>query len=113
MALEILKENSEDQQTCDKAEMAMWKSCVLAGPENIEIENQEGIFNKLKTELLSDLNNLQITCTLSDPLEKAAIECLINRLLDAGRLDTALRISAIFNYKHKVSEQFFKPIFPY
>lgn len=84
----------------------MWKSCILAGPENIEIENQEGIFNKLKTELLSDLNNLQITCTLSDPQEKIAIESLINRLLDAGRLDTALRIGYFFNYKHKVRTRF-------
>lgn len=101
LALEILKENSDDCQTCDKAEMAMWKSCILAGPENIEIENESVIFRKLKTELLSELNDLQITCVLNDPQEKAALESLINKLLDAGKLDRALRISAIFNYKHK------------
>ena len=82
--------------------MAMWKSCILAGPENVEIEKKDGVFNKLKTELLSDLNSLQITCTLNDPQEKIAIENLINKLLDAGKLDTALRISAIFNCRHKV-----------
>lgn len=81
----------------------MWKSCILAGPENIEFDCNNYIFNKLKTELLSGLDKLQVTCSLTDESEKNAAESLINKLIDLGKLDIALRISVIFNYNHKVN----------
>ena len=81
----------------------MWKSCILAGPKNIEIKSQSSIFKKLKTELLSSVSGLRVNCTLTEPGEKAAVEVLIGRLLDAGKLDTALRIGAIFNQRNRVS----------
>lgn len=80
----------------------MWKSCILAGPENIQFDCNDYIFNKLKTELLSDLDKLEVTCSLEDESEKDSAEILINRLIDLGKLDIALRISVIFNYNHKV-----------
>lgn len=82
--------------------MAMWKSCILAGPENIEIRTHNAVFKKLKTELLSSVSGLQVTCLLREPEEKIAVEVLIGRLLDAGRLETALRISAIFTCRSRV-----------
>jgi len=81
----------------------MWKSCILAGPENIEFDHNDGIFNKLKTELLSGLNDLQAACSLVDESEERSAEALMNRLIDLGKLDTAMRISKIFNCNHKVS----------
>lgn len=81
----------------------MWKSCILAGPENIQLDNESRTFNKLKTELLSRLNKLKFSCTLNNLHEKNAAKDLIDKLIDLGKLDTALRISTIFNYKHKVS----------
>lgn len=103
LALEILEENSADRQICDTVEIAMWKSCILAGPENIEIKSQNNVFKKLKTELLSCVSELRVTCSLTEPDEKIAVDTLIGRLLDAGRLDTALRIGAIFNFRNKES----------
>ncbi|XP_011500198.1 PREDICTED: spatacsin [Ceratosolen solmsi marchali] len=101
LALEILEENSRDRQLCDTVEMAMWKSCILAGPENIEINTNDKVYKKLKTELLSSISELKVTCSLTEPTEQIAIEVLIGRLLDAGRLDTAFRIGAIFNCKNR------------
>ncbi|XP_058809210.1 spatacsin [Phymastichus coffea] len=101
LALEILEQHSRERQLCDKVEMAMWKSCILAGPKNIEIKSQDSVYKKLKTELLSSISGLQVICSLEEPDEKVAVEVLIGRLLDAGRLDTALRICAIFNYRNK------------
>lgn len=83
--------------------MAMWKSCILAGPENVQFDCDDYIFNKLKTELLSGLDRLQVVCSLIDEDEKKSVEILINKLLDFGKLDIALRISVMFNYNHKVS----------
>jgi hypothetical protein len=83
--------------------MAMWKSCILAGPENIEIKTQDTVYKKLKTELLSSISELKVTYSLTDPEEKSTVEVLIGRLLDAGRLDTAFRIGAIFNCKNRVT----------
>lgn len=80
----------------------MWKSCILAGPENIQFDTNDCIFNKLKTELLFGLDELVVTCSLEDKNEKDSAEILINRLIDLGKLDIALRISIIFNYNHKV-----------
>ncbi|XP_023290455.1 spatacsin isoform X2 [Orussus abietinus] len=100
LALDNLRGNSADQKTIDTVEMAMWKSCVLAGPENIEVENEYGIFNKLKTELLCGLTDLQITCTLSNVAEETAVDTLISKWIDADKLDVALRIATFFNYKH-------------
>lgn len=108
MALEILEEHSRDRQLCDKVEMAMWKSCILAGPENIDIRIQDSVYKKLKTELLSGISGLQVTCCLDEPDEKVAVQVLIGRLLDAGRLDTALRIGAIFSHRNKVSTLLFE-----
>lgn len=102
-AFETLKESQIEQQTIDTLEMAMWKSCILIGPNNVLLEYEEEILKKLKTELLSGLNKLQVTCTLADANEGSAAEYLINKLIDAGKLDLALRISTIFNYKHRVS----------
>ncbi|XP_039304859.1 spatacsin isoform X2 [Solenopsis invicta] len=101
LAYETLKNTEIEQQTIDTLEMAMWKSCILAGPDNIEFEKNDHIFNKLKTELLSGLDKLQVTCSLIDESEKDAAEILINKLIDLGKLDIALRISVIFNYNHK------------
>ncbi|KAG7198542.1 hypothetical protein KM043_005909 [Ampulex compressa] len=101
VAHETLKDIETEQQTIDTLEMAMWKSCILAGPENIKLDADEYTFNKLKTELLSGLNKLHICCTLNDAREKNATKALIDKLIDLGKLDTALRISNIFNYKHK------------
>lgn len=84
----------------------MWKSCILAGPDNIEFDGNDHIFNKLKTELLSGLDKLQVTCSLIDEDEKNAAEILINKLIDLGKLDIALRIGVIFNYNHKVNNIF-------
>ncbi|XP_035737182.1 spatacsin-like isoform X2 [Vespa mandarinia] len=100
-AFETLKESQIEQQTIDTLEMAMWKSCILIGPNNVLLEYEEEILQKLKTELLSGLNKLQVTCTLADANEYSAAEYLINKLIDAGKLDLALRISTIFNYKHR------------
>ncbi|XP_011684393.1 PREDICTED: spatacsin [Wasmannia auropunctata] len=101
LAYETLKNTEIEQQTIDTLEMAMWKSCILAEPENIEFDYNDCIFNKLKTELLSGLDTLQIACSLTDENEEKAAKILINKLIDLGKLDTALRISAIFNYNHK------------
>ncbi|KAF3424657.1 hypothetical protein E2986_01902 [Frieseomelitta varia] len=100
-AFESLKDIKTEQQNIDALETAMWKSCILAGPENVQLDDGPYIFNKLKTELLSGLNNLKFSYTLSNIQEKYATETLINKLIDVGKLDTALRISTIFNYKHK------------
>ncbi|KAK9299148.1 hypothetical protein QLX08_007765 [Tetragonisca angustula] len=100
-AFESLKDIKTEQQNIDALETAMWKSCILAGPENVQLDDGPYIFNKLKTELLSGLNNLKFSYTLSNIQEKNAAETLINKLIDLGKLDTALRISTIFNYKHK------------
>lgn len=102
LAYETLKNTEIEQRTIDTLEMAMWKSCILAGPENIEFHRNNDIFNKLKTELLSGLDNVQVTCSLVDENEKNSAESLMNRLIDLGKLDTALRISKIFNCYHKV-----------
>ncbi|CAB0038113.1 unnamed protein product [Trichogramma brassicae] len=101
LASEILEKSSQDRRVCDTVEMAMWKSCILAGPENIDIESREQVFSKLKTELMSSLSGLQVNCSLVDEAEKLAVETLIGRMLDAGRLDTALRIGAIFSHRNK------------
>ncbi|XP_050480517.1 spatacsin isoform X1 [Bombus huntii] len=101
LAFETLKNIETEQQDIDVLETAMWKSCMLAGPENVQLDDGPYIFNKLKTELLSGLNELKFGYTLSNIQEKNAIESLINTLIDLGKLDTALRISTIFNYKHK------------
>ncbi|XP_076176182.1 spatacsin isoform X3 [Ptiloglossa arizonensis] len=101
LAFEILKNVGTEQQTVDTLEIAMWKSCILAGPENIQLNSGDYVFNKLKTELLSGLNRVQFNCTLNYSYEKNAAESLINKLIDLGALDIALRISTIFNYKHK------------
>ncbi|XP_001601258.1 spatacsin [Nasonia vitripennis] len=101
LALEILEQNSSDRQICDTVEMAMWKSCILAGPENIELRTINGVFKKLKTELLSSVSGLQVSCSLREPEEKSAVQVLIGRLLDAGRLETALRICAIFTCRNR------------
>lgn len=102
LAYETLKNTEIEQQTMNTLEMAMWKSCILAGPENIQFDCNDCIFNKLKTELLSGLDKLEVTCSLEDKSEKDAAKILINRLIDLGKLDIALRISVIFNYNHKV-----------
>ncbi|XP_011880163.1 PREDICTED: spatacsin isoform X2 [Vollenhovia emeryi] len=101
LAYETLKNTEIEQQTIDTLEMAMWKSCILAGPEHIEFNYNNYIFNKLKTELLSGLDKLQVICSLTDENEKNAAEILINKLIDLGKLAIALRISIIFNYNHK------------
>nr|XP_034171053.1 spatacsin isoform X2 [Osmia lignaria] len=101
LAFEKLKNVETEQQNIDALEVAMWKSCILAGPENIQLDNESRTFNKLKTELLSGLNKLKFSCTLNNSHEKNAAKELINKLIDLGKLDTALRISTIFNYKHK------------
>lgn len=103
LAFETLKNVETERQNIDTLEMAMWKSCILAGPENIQLENGSYIFNKLKTELLSGLNELKFGYELTNEYEKNATESLLNKLIDLGKLDTALRISTIFNYKHQVS----------
>lgn len=101
LAFETLRDVETEQQIIDTLEMAMWKSCILAGPENVQFDNGSYVFNKLKTELLSGLNKLKLSCTLSDQCEKDAAESLINKLIDLGKLDVALRIGTIFNYKNK------------
>ncbi|KOC59819.1 Spatacsin [Habropoda laboriosa] len=101
LAFETLKNVEAEQQNIDVLEVAMWKSCILAGPENIQLDRGPHIFNKLKTELLSGLNKLKFCYALSTIHEKNATENLINKLIDLGKLDTALRISIIFNYEHK------------
>ncbi|CAL1689224.1 unnamed protein product [Lasius platythorax] len=101
LAYETLKNTEIEQQTIDTLEMAMWKSCILAGPENVQFDCNDYIFNKLKTELLSGLDRLQIACSLMDESEKNSVEILINKLIDLGKLDIALRISMMFNYSHK------------
>lgn len=103
LAFETLRNVDTEQQTIDTLEVAMWKSCILAGPENIHLDDGPYLFNKLKTELLSGLNKMKLRCTLNDPYEKDAAESLINKLIDSRKLDVALRISTIFNYKHKVN----------
>lgn len=100
LALAALKPVATDQQIIDTVEMAMWKSCILAGPEAIEIQRETRIFNKLKTELLSGVSNLRVSCILNDAVEEKAVQALIDRFIDVEDLETALRISAIFNYKH-------------
>ncbi|CAL7936629.1 unnamed protein product [Xylocopa violacea] len=101
LAFETLKSIEAELETIDTLEMAMWKSCILANPENVQLEKGPYIFNKLKTELLSGLNKLKFSYTLSNEHERSATKKLINTLIDLNRLDTALRISTIFNYKHK------------
>ncbi|XP_014476874.1 PREDICTED: spatacsin [Dinoponera quadriceps] len=101
LAYETLKNTEIERQTIDTLEMAMWKSCILAGPENIQFDCNNNIFNKLKTELLSGLDKLEVACSLDDENEKDSAEILINRLIELGQLDIALRISVIFNYNHK------------
>ena len=81
----------------------MWKSCILAGSENIEIRSSDTVYKKLKTELLSDVSSLQVNCVLHDEEERKSLDVLIGRLLDAGRLDTALRIGAIFSFRNRAS----------
>lgn len=103
MAYETLKNTEIEQQTIDTLEMAMWKSCILAGPENVQFDCNDYIFNKLKTELLSGLDRLQVVCSLIDEGEKDSVKILMNKLLDLDKLDIALRISKMFNYNHKVS----------
>ncbi|KAK0162920.1 hypothetical protein PV327_006649 [Microctonus hyperodae] len=100
LALKALKPISTDQQTIDTVEMAMWKSCILAGPEAIEISSKRKMFKKLKTELLSVISNLRVSCILNDETEQEAVKTLIDRFIDDEDLETALRLSAIFNYKH-------------
>ncbi|XP_017759699.1 PREDICTED: spatacsin [Eufriesea mexicana] len=101
LAFENLKNIETEQQNINTLETAMWKSCILAGPENVQLDSGPYIFNKLKTELLSELNELKFVYTLNNMQEKNAAENLINILIDLGKLDTALRISRIFNCKHK------------
>ncbi|XP_043283377.1 spatacsin [Venturia canescens] len=101
LALETLEPIVTDKQTLDTVEMAMWKSCILAGPDSIEIETESEVFNKLKSELLSGAAELRVSCSLNDSSEESAVELLINRFISAGQLATALRINTIFNYKHK------------
>lgn len=101
LALKTLKPISTDQQIIDTVEMAMWKACILAGPAAIEILREKNHFTKLKTELLAGISNLRVSCCLNDESEENAIHALIDRFLDVDDLETALRISAIFNYKHK------------
>lgn len=101
LAFETLKNIETEQQDIYTLEMAMWKSCILAGPENVQLDNGPYIFNKLKTELLSGLNKLKFSYTLNNIQEKNAAKILIDTLIDLGKLDTALRITTIFNYKHK------------
>ncbi|XP_076620109.1 spatacsin isoform X1 [Colletes latitarsis] len=101
LVFEILKNVETEQEIINKIEVAMWKSCILAGPENVQLNSGPYIFNKLKTELLSELNTVKFSCTLNYSYEKNAAENLINKLIDLGKLDIALRIRTIFNYKHK------------
>ncbi|XP_072747233.1 spatacsin [Anoplolepis gracilipes] len=101
LAYKTLKNTKIEQQIIDTLEMAMWKSCILAGPENVQFDCNDYVFNKLKTELLSGLDRLQVACSLSDENEKNSVEILMNKLLDLGKLDIALRISMMFNYNHK------------
>ncbi|XP_076375987.1 spatacsin isoform X2 [Megalopta genalis] len=101
LAFETLKSVDAEQQNIDTLEMAMWKSCMLADPENIQLESGPHIFNKLKTELLSGLDKLKFSYALNEPCEKSAADKLINKLIDLNKIDIALRVSAIFNYKHK------------
>lgn len=103
LAYETLKNTEIEQRTIDTLEMAMWKSCILAGPANIEFDRNNNIFNKLKTELLFGLDRLQVGCSLTDETEMHSAGVLIDKLTDLGRVDVALRISTIFNYNHKVS----------
>lgn len=103
LAYETLKNAEIEQQTINTLEMIMWKSCILAGSEDIQFASNDYIFKKLKTELLSDLDKLPVTCSLADETEQKSAEVLINKLLDLGKLDIALRISVIFNYNHKVN----------
>lgn len=101
LALKTLKSIGTDQQTIDTVEMVMWKSCILAGPESIVIQKEYHQFDKSKTELLSSISNLRVSCLLNDEAEEKAVDALIDKFLDIEDLKTALRISAIFNYKHK------------
>ncbi|KAL0117009.1 hypothetical protein PUN28_010108 [Cardiocondyla obscurior] len=101
LAYETLKRTEIEQQITNTLEMAMWKTCILIGPENIELDYDHQIFNKLKTELLAGLDELQVSCNLIEEKEKHAAEILINKLINLGRLDVALRISIIFKSNHK------------
>ncbi|XP_048514375.1 spatacsin [Athalia rosae] len=101
LALETLQETNTNRKIIDSIEMAMWKSCFLAGSENVYINDTPVAFNKLKTELMSGLVDLQVRCELNDPYEKLAVEKLIDRFIDVGNLQTALRIATIFNHKHR------------
>lgn len=102
LAYETFKNTQIEQQTIDTLEMAMWEACILARPHTIEFDCNDSIFNKLKTELLSGLDKLQVTCSLTDD-DIEYVEDLINILIDLGKLDIALRISMSFNYPHRVS----------
>lgn len=100
-AFQTLKDSPIEQRTIDTLEMAMWKSCLLIDPNNVVLEYDEEMLCKLKTELMAELNKIQITYTLSDVNEESAVEKLINNLIDRGKIDLALRISTIFNYQHR------------
>lgn len=106
LAYETLKNTEIEQQTIDTLETAMWKSCILAGSENVEFDRNDNIFSKLKTELLFGLDRLQVSCSLTDKTEIHSAGVLIDKLTDLGRVDVALRINTIFNYNHKVSISF-------
>ncbi|XP_020295554.1 spatacsin isoform X2 [Pseudomyrmex gracilis] len=101
LAYETLKNTEIEQQTIDTLETAMWKSCILAGPENVEFDRNDNIFSKLKTELLFGLDRLQVSCFLTDKTEIYSVGVLIDKLIDLGRVDVALRINTIFNCNHK------------
>ncbi|XP_046739690.1 spatacsin isoform X2 [Diprion similis] len=101
LAHEILQGTSVNSNIKHGVEMAMWKSCILADPDTINFDNAPVSLNKLKTELMSGLTDLQVRCELMDPGEKLAAEKLLERFLDTGHLSTALRIAKIFNYKHR------------
>lgn len=101
LAHETLKGSSADPQIIDGVEMAMWKSCFLAGPDNVNLDDAPVPLDKLKTELMSGLTELRVRCELTEPGEKLAVKKLIDRFIDAGNLRTALRIATIFNCKHR------------
>ncbi|XP_046417666.1 spatacsin isoform X2 [Neodiprion fabricii] len=101
LAHEILQGTSVNPNIKHGVEMAMWKSCILADPDTIDFNNAPISLNKLKTELMSGLSELQVCCELTEPGEKLAAEKLLERFLDTGHLGTALRIAKIFNYKHR------------
>lgn len=102
LAHETLKESSANPQIIQGVEMAMWKSCFLAAPENLNLNETPATLDKLKTELMFSLAEIQVSCELTEPSEKIAVEKLIDRFIDEGDLTIALRIAKIFNFKHRV-----------